>query len=59
MSDKNLDGTGRQTCTLCNHKSIAGIKAGSGKCPFHWAAGVWGLNHASTSYPNHPMALRQ
>ena len=51
-----LDGTGRQKCTLCKHQSIAGIKSGHGKCPFHWASGNWGIDYASKIYPNHEQA---
>ena len=59
MKDQNkqeLNGTGKQKCTLCGYKSHAGIKNGHGKCPFHWAVGQWGEEWASKCYPKHPNA---
>ena len=55
---KNLNGTGKQKCALCNYQSIPGLKNGHGKCPFHWDAGLWGLEWSSQCYPNHPEALK-
>lgn len=56
MSD--LDGRGRQLCKKCHHRSIAGMVKGEGRCPFHWAAHVWGLEWASKSYPTHHEAKK-
>ena len=50
---KNLDGNGRQKCTKCNHKSIAGIVKGKGLCPYHWAHFQWGKKWADSCYPNY------
>ena len=33
----------KQKCTNCEKTSIPGLKPGRGKCPYHWAAGVWGV----------------
>lgn len=52
-TQSKLDGTGRQMCSKpnCNHKSIPGLINGAGKCPYHWAAGVWGEEWADKCYP--------
>ena len=53
-----LNGKGKQQCTLCGYRSIAGLMKGNGKCPFHWAKGNWGLNWASKCHPDHPQAIK-
>ncbi len=55
----NLNGNGRQSCSKCAHRSVAGLSRGDGKCPFHWEEGVWGLAKASRDFPNHPQATPQ
>lgn len=45
------DGTGRQQCTICDRRSVAGLRSGSGKCPYHWAVGQWGQEWADRCYP--------
>lgn len=54
----SLDGTGRQKCRHCDHKSLAGMGPGGGLCPFHWAKFNWGVKWASKCYPNHPEAKK-
>ena len=50
-----MDGTGRQRCTRCPRRSVPGIAKGHGKCPYHWAVGVWGQRWADTYYlPEEP-----
>lgn len=48
-----LEGTGKQPCTIhgCAHTSVAGLRKGAGKCPYHFARGVWGEEHADRCYP--------
>lgn len=48
-----LEGTGRQPCSVlhCGLRSVAGLIPGAGKCPYHWAAGVWGEAWADKCYP--------
>lgn len=52
---KSLDGTGRQLCSIpgCGRWSVPGLVHGSGKCPYHWAAGAWGEAWAKSCYPNY------
>jgi len=59
MRGSNLDGLGKQKCTRCEHRSVTGLKAGHGKCPYHFAQGTWGRKWASEFYPNHEEELRQ
>lgn len=51
-----LDGTGRQKCTRCDHRSIAGLFKGRGLCPYHYASAIWGKKWAAECFPNHPEA---
>lgn len=38
----------KQKCTIggCGKDSIPGLRAGHGKCQYHWNAGVWGKKWA-------------
>jgi hypothetical protein len=35
-----------QKCTECDKRSLPGLKAGKGKCQYHWNVGVWGKQWA-------------
>lgn len=40
-------------CTVpgCTHRSVPGLNAGSGFCPYHWAVEKWGRAWADRCYP--------
>lgn len=44
-------GTGRQQCTQCQRKSVAGLVRGSGLCPAHYAEHAFGHDWAASLYP--------
>lgn len=50
----------RQLCTKahCGLPSLPGLIKGCGKCPYHWAEGVWGTAHAARVHPEHPEAKK-
>ena len=56
LAPESMNGHGKQPCSLCSFRSVSGLVPGHGKCPFHWASGVWGLQWASQLYPEHPDA---
>jgi len=47
-----------QACTAahCGKPSIPGLIKGSGKCAFHWAKGVCGIEWAAKCHPDHQEA---
>lgn len=47
-----------QDCTQahCAEPSVPGLVQGCGKCPYHWAEGVWGREWANECHPEHPEA---
>ena len=53
---QSLDGKGKKVCVYCKHKSVASVT--SGRCPFHWASNIWGIEWASSLYPEHPEAKK-
>ena len=44
------DGKGRQQCTRCNFKSVAGLTSGKGLCPYHFDAQMFGDAWADSLY---------
>jgi hypothetical protein len=48
-----LDGSGKQICTKCSHKSLPGLSKGSGLCPYHWAEKNWGSEWAKKYHPDY------
>ena len=40
----------KNPCTICGEPGIPGLIRGAGKCPYHWAAGVWGKEYADRLY---------
>lgn len=57
-SAQDLNGLGKQRCSVagCSYTSVSGLRKGRGRCPYHWAEGVWGHAWASRRYPLHPEA---
>lgn len=45
-----VDGCGRQPCRHCPRRSVGGLVAGQGLCPYHWAVRTWGQVWADLLY---------